>query len=234
MRKLIDIMSKLIYNIAKPKKGEKEMKKRIYGLIAVLAACLGLCFGLAGCKDGKAKREEYAGEVQISATAVITVKLTLDETGTFSLTSENDVFGLGGVYAKDGENYIFKRLDGKQIATSVLKEDQMQIDYSDMQITLTKSEKTVQTDKLYGSYKGYVNDGSAFELRMIIRGDNEWILIEEDGDIHEYGKYILEGSMVTVYSNEAPTEIYAFGTIENEILSLDVDGDAIRFQKVNS
>lgn len=220
------------------------MKKRIIGLFVAVVACVGFCLGLAGCgKNKTAKQEVYAGEIKFSETNTVSVILTLDDYGTFTLMGENGamlplgswgmpIYGLGGVYVKSGTGYSFKQLDGEEIATATLTESALLIDYSGISISLNKSEKSVPIDKLYGTYKGYVNDDGTFELRMIIRGDNEWVLIEEDGDIHEYGKYTLEGNSITAYCHDEPTEICAFGTAEDHFLSLDVEGDAIRFQHV--
>ena len=225
------------------------MKKSVLCVILSLVLCIGLCLGLTACKKDEpeepanttVKQVVYTGSVEFSESEVIPVQLILDDFGTFSLVSTNGVglpigfwgmrkAGVGGVYRQSGSNVTFKTLVGEDIATATTTTSSITIDYQGFEFTLTKSEKTVETDELYGSYKGYLDDD--FEVRLILRGDNNWVLVEEDGDVSEFGKYKLTGNSFTGYYNARPTEICAYGTVNGNTLSLNVEGDNISFQKV--
>lgn len=227
------------------------MKKRVLSLFAMVVACMALCFGLAGCgdkieeqeeEDKTVKQEVYTGDVHFSESKIIPVELVIDDFGTFTLVSTNGEAlpigplgfpkdGLGGIYRKNGRNVTFETLDGEEVATATTSNSGITINYRGITIELSKNAKTVQKDKLYGAYKGYVNDGRPFELRLILRGDI-WFIIEEDGDVHEFGKYKLEGNLITAYYNDEPNEICAFGTVNGDMISLNVEGEDISFQKV--
>lgn len=63
MRKLIDIMSILIYNIIKPMKGERKMKKKTTALaVASLLLAGAMCMSFASCGDGEETAESMTGE----------------------------------------------------------------------------------------------------------------------------------------------------------------------------
>ena len=120
-------------------------------------------------------------------------------------------------------------MDGKEIATATLKDDVLTLDFYGTLISLNKSVKSLKADKINGAYKGYVNDGRPYELCLVIRPENKYFVIEEDGDIHSYGNYKLDGSLITLTENDE-TETYAFGTVDGDKIELNLDNDKIIFQ----
>ncbi len=201
-------------------------------MLAVVA-CLGLLLGFAGCGEDKTKQQSYTGTMQLSETRTVPVELIMDEFGTVTLLSTNgDDLEIGGVYRQDGNNYVFESLDGKEIASATSTKNGIILKYRDLSVELAKNEKAVQTDRLYGLYKGYMYDNGPFEMRFVVRGDNNWYLIEEDGDLSDYGTYLLEGSLISAYSHEEPEDVYIFGMVEGETISLNIDGNRVDFQKI--
>lgn len=209
------------------------MKKKIVSYIASTITCVALFLCMAGCgQDKSVNQRVYTGEIPSSEGANQTVELTLDDCGTFTLMYENED-GVGGVYRDVENGMIFELLDGEKIATAISMTNGLILNYNKVIIELDKIDKTVKTDELYGAYKGYVYDDGAFELRIVLRGDNDWVLIEEDGDIRDYGKYTLEGDLIAAYNNDEPNKICLYGTISGQVLILNMEGDEVRFQKVN-
>lgn len=216
------------------------MKKRIWCVIVCSIVCISLCFGVAAC--GKSTKQEiYTGNLEISSDRIIPVELIIDENNIVTLTSTNGQTlplgflgfpkeGIGGTCQKDGKNYTFISLDGEEIATAVLDDGVLSVEYGSFTFTLQKSEKSFDREVEHGAYKGYVNDGSPFELRLVLRPENRWYIIEEDGDVY-YGKYELEGSLLTL-TEHGETVKFAFGTIDGDKISLNLDDEIINFQKI--
>lgn len=204
------------------------MKKNIIKTFVLAIACVCVTAIFAGCSK-TVKLEIYTGRVDLLNTSV---ELILDKDNTCTFTSENGSLTIGGKYERignKGNTYIFTRLDGKEIATATLKDDVLTLDFYGTLISLNKSVKSLKADKINGAYKGYVNDGRPYELCLVIRPENKYFVIEEDGDIHSYGNYKLDGSLITLTENDE-TETYAFGTVDGDKIELNLDNDKIIFQ----
>ena len=201
------------------------MKKNFIKTFVLAIACVCVTVMFAGCSK-TAKLEIYTGNVELLNTSV---ELILDKNNMCTFTSENGALMLGGKYEQEGDNYTFRRLDGKEIATATLKDDVLTLDFYGTLISLNKSVKSLKADKINGAYKGYVNDGRPYELCLVIRPENKYFVIAEDGDIHSYGNYKLDGSLITLTENDE-TETYAFGTVDGDKIELNLDNDKIIFQ----
>lgn len=220
------------------------MKKNFLKLIVTALVCVCLCSILGACEKSKktTKQEIYTGNIEISSDWIIPVELIIDDDNIFTLTSTNGESlpigflgfpkdGLGGKSRKEGNNYIFTILEGEEIATAELNDGELSVEYGSFTFSLQRSEKSFNFEDVHGAYKGYVNDGSPFELCFVLRPENKWYIIEEDGDINSYGEYELEGSLLTL-TEHGKTDKYAFGTVESDKISLNLDDEIINFQKI--
>ena len=220
------------------------MKKNFLKFIVTALVCCCLCSIFAACEKSEkvTKQEIYTGNLEISSDRIIPVELIIDENNIFTLTSTNGESlplgfwgfpkdGLGGRCKKSGNNYTFIILDGEEIATATLNDSELYIEYSNFDFNLQKSEKSFNLEDAHGAYKGYVYDGSPFELCFVLRPENRWYIIEEDGDINDYGTYKIEGNLLTLTANGESTT-YAFGTVNGSNISLNLDDEIINFQKV--
>ena len=217
------------------------MKRNFLKSIVTVIFCICLSLIAGGCNKST-KQEIYIGNIEISLGRTIPVELIIDENNIFTLTSTNGEKlplgfmgfpkdGLGGKSRKEGNRYTFVILDGEEIAAAKLNSSELSVEYGNFTFNLEKSEKSFRGEKTHGAYKGYVNDGSPFELCLVIRPENKWYIIEEDGDINSYGKYELEGSLLTLTEN-GETVKYAFGTVDGDKISLNLDDEIINFQKI--
>lgn len=204
------------------------MKKYLSKIITVIA-CICLCFSITGCGN-KSKLEVYEGTINYGSMS-IPVELIVDDSGVATIVGNNSSYiAMGGKCEIDGDNYKFTTLNGSEITTGKLKGKELTLNYGGMAITFEKSEKTYNVEKECGAYKGYVSDSRPFELCLVLRAENKYFIIEEDGDIHSYGTYEVDKDLLTLTEFDS-TSKYAFGNMSDDKIELNIKDDKIVFQK---